>query len=123
RVPRLPERRLRDKVPAVLSSRGIGDAAAQSIGSYSMGMKQKVLLCAALLHDPDVVIFDEPESGLDVGTALVLRHPVQALAARGKAILYSSHILESVKTVCEKVIVLHRGRLAADAAVQRDPAV
>jgi ABC-2 type transport system ATP-binding protein len=53
-----------------------------------------------------------------VGTALVLRHLVRALAARGKAILYSSHILESVEKVCEKVIVLHRGRVAADASVQ-----
>ena len=81
-------------------------------------MKQKVLICAALLHDPDVVIFDEPESGLDVGTALVLRHLVRTLASRGKAILYSSHILESVEKVCENVIVLHRGRVAADASVQ-----
>ena len=118
RLRELPELLLRDKIPAMLASLGIGDAAEQSIGSYSKGMKQKVLICSALLHDPDVVIFDEPESGLDVGTALVLRHLVQALAARGKAILYSSHILESVEKVCEKVIVLHRGRVAADASVQ-----
>jgi ABC-2 type transport system ATP-binding protein len=109
---------LRDKIPAMLALLGIGDAAEQSIGSYSKGMKQKVLICAALLHDPDVVIFDEPESGLDVGTALVLRHLVRTLASRGKAILYSSHILESVEKVCENVIVLHRGRVAADASVQ-----
>src|SRR5439155_3398661 len=100
-----------------------GDAAEQSIGSYSKGMKQKVLICAALLHDPDVVIFDEPESGLDVGTSLVLRHLVRTLAARGKAILYSSHILESVEKVCGNVIVLHRGRVAADASVQHLRAV
>lgn len=118
RLRELPERLLRDKIPAMLGSLGIGDAAEQSISAYSKGMKQKVLICAALLHDPDVVIFDEPESGLDVATALVLRHLVRALAARGKAILYSSHILESVEKVCEKVIVLHRGRVAADASVQ-----
>jgi ABC-2 type transport system ATP-binding protein len=118
RLRELPEALLRDKIPAMLGSLGIHDAAEQSISSYSKGMKQKVLICAALLHDPDVVIFDEPESGLDVGTVLVLRHLVRALAARGKAILYSSHILESVEKVCEKVIVLHRGRVAADASVQ-----
>lgn len=118
RLRELPEALLRDKIPAMLVSLGIGDAAEQSISSYSKGMKQKVLICAALLHDPAVVIFDEPESGLDVGTALILRHLVRALAARGKAILYSSHILESVEKVCEKVIVLHRGRVAADASVQ-----
>ena len=81
-------------------------------------MKRKVLICAALLHDPDVAIFDEPESGLDVGSVLVLRHLVQVFAAKGKAILYSSHILESVEKVCENVIVLHRGRVVADASVQ-----
>ena len=118
RLRELPEALLRDKIPAMLGSLGIHDAAEQSISSYSKGMKQKVLICAALLHDPDVVIFDEPESGLDVGTVLVLRHLVRALAARGKAILYSSHILESVEKVCENVIVLHRGRVAADASVQ-----
>jgi ABC-2 type transport system ATP-binding protein len=118
RLRELPESLLRDKIPAMLASLGIGDAAEQAIGTYSKGMKQKVLICAALLHDPDVVLFDEPESGLDVGTALVLRHLVQALAARGKAILYSSHILESVEKVCRKVIVLHRGRVAADASVE-----
>ena len=118
RLRELPEGLLRDKIPAMLAALGIGDAAEQSINSYSKGMRQKVLICAALLHDPDVVIFDEPESGLDVGTALVLRHLVQALASRGKAILYSSHILESVEKVCDKVIVLHRGRVAADASVQ-----
>ena len=118
RLRELPESLLRDKIPAMLGSLGIHDAAEQSISSYSKGMKQKVLICAALLHDPDVVIFDEPESGLDVGTVLVLRHLVRALAARGKAILYSSHILESVEKVCETVIVLHRGRVAADASVQ-----
>ena len=118
RLRELPERLLSDKIPAMLASLGLGDAAGQSISSYSKEMKQKVLICAALLHDPDVVIFDEPESGLDVGTALVLRHLVRHLAARGKAILYSSHILESVEKVCGKVIVLHRGRVVADASVQ-----
>jgi ABC-2 type transport system ATP-binding protein len=118
RLRELPETLLRDKIPAMLAALGIGYSAEQSISSYSKGMKQKVLICAALLHDPDLVIFDEPESGLDVSTVLILRHLVQALASRGKAILYSSHILESVEKVCEKVIVLHRGRVAADASVQ-----
>src|SRR6266545_2144901 len=122
RLRELSEAILRDKIPAMLALLGIGDAAEQSIGSYSKGMKQKVLICAALLHDPDVVIFDEPESGLDVGTALVLRHLVRTLASRGKAILYSSHILESVEKVCEKVMA--RGTLEevfSELVMQEDP--
>ena len=82
-------------------------------------MKQKVLIIAALLHDPDVLIFDEPDSGLDVTAALVLRHLVHLLAARGKAVLYSSHVLEVVEKLCTRVIVLHRGRIVADDTVDQ----
>ena len=97
---------------------GILPAADQSISSYSKGMKQKILITAALLHDPDVLLFDEPDSGLDVTTTMVLRHLVQALAKQGKAILYSSHVLEMVERLCHKVIVLHRGRVVANASVE-----
>ncbi len=107
------------KIDAFLDLLGILDAAEQSISAYSKGMRQKVLISAALLHDPDVLIFDEPESGLDVTAALVLRHLVRALAARGKAILYSSHIMEVVEKVCSRVLILHRGRIVADDSVAR----
>jgi ABC-2 type transport system ATP-binding protein len=80
-------------------------------------MKQKVLIIAALLHDPDVLIFDEPDSGLDVTTTLVLRHLVRALAERGKAVLYSSHVLDIVEKLCDRVIVLHRGHVVADDSI------
>ena len=80
-------------------------------------MRQKVLIAGALLHDPDVVILDEPESGLDVTAALVLRHLVRVLADRGKAVIYSSHVLEAVEKVCGRVIVLHRGSVVADDSV------
>jgi ABC-2 type transport system ATP-binding protein len=119
RLREIRESLLERKIRALLELFGLADAADQDIGSYSKGMKQKVLISAALLHDPDVVIFDEPESGLDVATALVLRHLVRTLAAHGKAVLYSSHVLEIVEKVCTKVIVLHRGRVVADDSVSR----
>jgi len=65
------------------------------------------------MHDPDVLILDEPESGLDVTTALVLRGLVATLAARGKAVLYSSHVLDNVERICARVIVLHHGTCVA----------
>jgi ABC-2 type transport system ATP-binding protein len=110
----LPDRSLGRKIDALLELFGLSTAADQGIASYSKGMKQKVLLIAALLHDPDVLIFDEPDSGLDVTTTLILRHLVRTLAQRGKAILYSSHVLELVEKLCDRVIVLHRGRVVAD---------
>ena len=119
RLRELPERLLRDKIPAMLALLGIGDAAEQSISAYSKGMKQKVLIIGALLHDPDVLIFDEPDSGLDVTAALVLRHLVHLLASRGNAVLYSSHVLEVVEKLCTRVIVLHRGRIVAEDTVDQ----
>jgi ABC-2 type transport system ATP-binding protein len=119
RLREMPPRVFDHKIDALLELFGLIDAAHQSIASYSKGMKQKVLIIAALLHDPDVLIFDEPDSGLDVTATLVLRHLVRALAARGKAILYSSHVLELVEKLCDRVIVLHRGRVVADDSVVR----
>jgi ABC-2 type transport system ATP-binding protein len=87
------------------------------MASYSKGMRQKVLICSALLHDPELLVFDEPLSGLDVTTALVFRDLVRALASRGKIILYSSHVLETVEKVCSRVVILKRGRIAADGDV------
>jgi len=118
RLRELPSGLLERKIPAMLELLGIAAAADQSMSSYSKGMKQKILITAALLHDPDILLFDEPDSGLDVTTTLVLRHLMRALANEGKAILYSSHVLELVERLCSKVIVLHRGKVVADASVE-----
>ncbi|MEO5822652.1 MAG: ABC transporter ATP-binding protein [Vicinamibacteraceae bacterium] len=117
RLRELPSRRLDERITALLELFGLSDAALQPISGYSKGMRQKVLIAGALLHDPDVVIFDEPESGLDVTAALMLRHLIRILAARGKAVIYSSHVLEAVEKVCARVIVLHRGKVVADDSV------
>jgi len=85
------------------------------ISSYSKGMKQRVLISAALMHDPKLLIFDEPLSGLDVVTARLFKDLLHELAAQGKAILYISHVLEVVEQVCDRVIVIAGGRILADA--------
>lgn len=114
----LPDAVVSEKVPALLRLFGIAEAAELDISSYSKGMKQKVLLIAALLHDPDVLVLDEPESGLDVTAALVMRHLVTALAREGRAILYSSHVLDSVERLCTRVIVLQQGACVATGTSQ-----
>jgi ABC-2 type transport system ATP-binding protein len=119
RLREIPEPLLSKKIELFLQLFGLAAAADQSIASYSKGMRQKIVISSALLHDPAVVLFDEPETGLDVTTTLMLRHLVRTLAARGKAILYSSHILEVVERVCDRVIVLHRGRMVADDSIER----
>ena len=90
-----------------------------AIASYSKGMRQKILLSAALLHNPDLLLLDEPFSGLDVGTGLVLRSLIQELAARGKVVLFSSHELETVERVCSHVVILNHGKIVADDSIER----
>ncbi|MEO7134439.1 MAG: ABC transporter ATP-binding protein [Vicinamibacterales bacterium] len=119
RLRELPEGLLASKIDGFLSLFGLRIAADQAIASYSKGMRQKIVISAALMHDPSVVLFDEPETGLDVSTTMMLRHLVRLLASRGKAILYSSHILEVVERVCDKVIVLHKGDVVADDSIAR----
>ena len=117
RLRELPPAPMERKIGALLQLFGLSDAAEQAMASYSKGMKQKVLVIAALLHDPDLLILDEPDSGLDVTAALVMRHLVANLAGRGKAILYTSHILDVVERLCTRVIVIHEGRVVADDSV------
>jgi ABC-2 type transport system ATP-binding protein len=81
---------------------------------YSKGMKQRVLIAAALLHDPRLIVLDEPLSGLDVVTARLMKDLLLLLAREGKAIMYISHVLEVVERVCERVIVLDKGQVIAD---------
>jgi len=86
------------------------------VSSYSKGMRQRVLIAAALLHDPKLLILDEPLSGLDVVSARLFKDLLEMLAEQGKAVLYISHSLEIVEQVCSRVIVIARGRVLADAA-------
>lgn len=87
-----------------------------AMGSYSKGMRQRILLIAALLDNPDVIVLDEPLSGLDVTSALILKNVIQALSARGKAVFYCSHILEVVEKVCSHLIILRKGQVIAQGA-------
>ena len=93
------------------------------MSSYSKGMRQKVLIAAALLHNPELVVLDEPFSGLDVSTALVLRDLISALAQSGKVVLFSSHELETVERLCARVVILHKGKVVANDSVRNLSAV
>jgi ABC-2 type transport system ATP-binding protein len=85
------------------------------ISTYSKGMRQRVLIAASLLHDPKLLIFDEPLSGLDVVSGRLFKDLLELLAREGKAVLYISHVLEVVEQVCSRVIVIAKGRVLADA--------
>jgi len=91
----------------------LADAADAPIRSYSKGMKQKVALAGAMLPDPEVLVLDEPTSGLDAAAELLVREIVRAYAARGRGVLFTSHVLEVVEKLCDRVAVLRKGKIAA----------
>src|ERR1035438_1520378 len=113
----LPERSLAEKIDGFLRLLSLYQDRYVPISSYSKGMRQKVLLAAALLHNPDLILLDEPFSGLDVNSSLVLRQLIQDLAKRGKVVLFSSHELETVERVCSRVVILHKGRVVANDSI------
>lgn len=113
----LPRKRAGEKIAEFLRLFGLYGDRMVRLSSYSKGMRQKVLLAAAMLHNPELIVLDEPFSGLDVSSALILRRLIPALAANGKVILYSSHVLEIVEKVCARVVILHKGRVVAHDSV------
>ena len=104
------------KARKLLQLLSLAGAQYSPLSAYSKGMKQRVLIAAALLHDPKLIVFDEPLSGLDATSARLFKDLVVLLAEEGKAILYISHVLEVVEMVCDRVIVLAKGKIVANAA-------
>ncbi|MGH9631335.1 MAG: ABC transporter ATP-binding protein [Bryobacteraceae bacterium] len=89
-----------------------------ALAAYSKGMRQRVMLIAAIVHNPDILIFDEPLSGLDVTYAMVFRNLVRLFSAQGKAIFYCSHVLEVVEKVCSHLLILSKGSVVAHGSVE-----
>jgi ABC-2 type transport system ATP-binding protein len=114
----LPAKLTAQRIDGLLQLFSLHDDRHASISGYSKGMREKVLLAAALMHNPNLLLLDEPFSGLDVGSALILRSLIQELAARGKAVLFSSHELETVERICSRIVILHRGQIVADGSIE-----
>jgi len=108
------EETLQNRIHQLLETFGLTSDRLGRIDSYSKGMRQKVLLASALLHNPELILLDEPLSGLDVNSAVLVKDLLAALAADGKSILYSSHVLDVVERVCDRVIIIHQGCLIAN---------
>jgi ABC-2 type transport system ATP-binding protein len=92
---------------------GLGDVRHQRLREFSKGMRQKVVIAAALLHRPQVLILDEPFDGLDANAALVMKGVLREMAEQGKTILFSSHILEVVERICTRICIIDKGCLIA----------
>lgn len=115
----IPEPILEKKIDSMLELFELHAQRHSSLASYSKGMRQKILIIASLLHDPDLLVFDEPLSGLDVTSVLTFRRLMETLAKAGKTILYCSHVLEVVEKICSRVMIIYRGRIIAHNSVER----
>lgn len=107
------------RVDAALKLWGLHDSRLAQLSSYSKGMKQKVLISAALIGAPRILILDEPDTGLDIASSLVLRHLLLELAADGVIVILSSHVLDAIERLCSDVVILDRGRVVAHDSVEK----
>jgi ABC-2 type transport system ATP-binding protein len=110
----IPQARLRRKVSELLRLFLLYDSRYSTMAAYSKGMRQRVLLAAALLHNPELLVLDEPFSGLDVNASLLFRALIGLFAADGRMILFSTHRFDMVEKVCSRAVILSRGRVAAE---------
>jgi sodium transport system ATP-binding protein len=113
RINRYPADRVRGRVESLIERFGIARYADARVERLSSGMKQKVSIARTVAHDPPVLIFDEPTVGLDVLNALELVRVVGELRDEGKTILYSTHIMSEAEKLCDRIAILHRGRILA----------
>lgn len=117
RLRRLPAQTLQTRVPQLLRLLQLHDSRYRSMTTFSKGMRQRVLVASALLHNPRLLVLDEPFSGLDVNAGLLLRTLLQMLAGEGRMIFFSTHRFDMVEKLCSRVIVLSSGRVVLERSV------
>ncbi|MFC4620525.1 ABC transporter ATP-binding protein [Camelliibacillus cellulosilyticus] len=114
----LPSDVAEEKAERLMTRFGLWDVFHSRIASYSKGMRQKVLIIASLLHNPDVLFFDEPLSGMDANSVMIFKEIMAQLAAQGKTIFYSSHIMDVVEKISNRIVLLSDGQIKADGSFE-----
>jgi ABC-2 type transport system ATP-binding protein len=114
----MPQPRMKTKIDSFLELFSLFPHRHIALSSYSKGMRQRILLISALMDNPDVLILDEPLSGLDVTSALIFKNLIQSLSAKGKTIFYCSHVLEVVEKVCSRLLILRKGQVIASGSTE-----
>lgn len=110
----IPEDIAKERATKMLSAFGLAANLHQRMDSFSKGMRQKVLITSGLLHNPDIIILDEPLSGLDANSVIIVKELISKLAQDGKTIFYSSHMMDVVEKVSSRIILINEGSVVAD---------
>lgn len=110
----LPKELADQRIERMLAAFGLENNIDQRMDSFSKGMKQKVLISSGLLHNPDIIILDEPLSGLDANTVIIIKDLIARLAQEGKTIFYCSHMMDVVEKVSDRIILINEGKVVAD---------
>jgi ABC-2 type transport system ATP-binding protein len=108
----------KEKAEKLIGLFGLSEVYESRIASYSKGMKQKILIISSLLHNPDVLFLDEPINGLDANSVMIFKELLAQLAAQGKTIFYSSHIMDVVEKISNRIVLLHNGQIVADGSFE-----
>jgi len=113
----LPDNVIEERSKRMLDSFGMLDSLDKRMDSFSKGMKQKILLSSSLLHNPSIVIFDEPLSGLDVNAVIMVKELLQVMKQEGKTIVYCSHVMDVVEKVSDRIVLIDKGQIVANATI------
>lgn len=114
----MDEEKVDEKARKLMKLFGIEDVYYSRISSYSKGMKQKVVIISSLLHNPDILFLDEPLSGLDANSVMIVKEVLAELASQGKTIFYSSHIMDVVEKISSRIVLLNGGQIVADGSFE-----
>jgi sodium transport system ATP-binding protein len=109
----LSGRELEQRIDTLFATLGLADVADRRSAGFSQGEKMKVAIARALVHDPDTILLDEPTNGLDIMSVRTLRDELRALRAQGKCLLFSSHVMQEVAALCDRIVVIAHGRVVA----------
>ena len=119
RINGYPPGRVRDRIDALVARFGIAEYANVRVDKLSTGMKQKVSIARTVAHDPPVLVFDEPTVGLDVLNALEMQKVIAEFRGEGKAVIFSTHIISEAERLCDRIAIIHRGRIHACETLER----
>lgn len=114
KIYKIPDEILNERITTLTTLLGINESLSERLASYSKGMKQKILIISALIHNPEIIILDEPLNGLDANSVQILKNLISKLAHAGKTIFYSSHLMDVVEKISDRIILLNNGKIVAD---------